>query len=206
MPKYDVVQFPCHAVSSPLLERASCAFHHSVGRKLCRCLMSPVCKERLYARVSRVEMHALPVCQWPSLTLGRLSPMATKGACVCALLAPLLRHAGSWAPHPSHGVLLRCREVVIQWTDGYPRRSTVLVNLGTTPQLGQRFDGTNGSSVTDASYTRADMLGPRANLHGYFWPGAHTLRCQKGFIGFGVPFNPYAHPVGTSGRLPLLTT
>lgn len=87
--------------------------------------------------------------------------------------------------------MLCCREVVIQWTDGYPRRSSPEVNFGTTPQLGQRFNGNNGSSFTDASYTRADMLGPRANSYGYFYPGAHLLPWHDRIR---EPFNPHPYP------------
>ena len=166
-------------------ERASCAFHHSSGRKLSRCHMSLSIGSAFKQGLSQVEMPAPPAANGRRSPSGHLPLMATKGARVCARLARLLRHAGSWVPPPPTGVLLGCREVVIQWTDGYPRRSTVLVNLGTTPQLGQRYDGSVGSSVIDASYTRADMLGPRANSYGYFWPGARTLCYPEGL---GCPF------------------
>ena len=46
------------------------------------------------------------------------------------------------------------------------------VQYGATPMLGNTSQFDNS---TTATYAAADMLGPRANASGYFWPGAPLL-------------------------------
>ena len=103
MPSMTLCKF--HAMRLELFSfmRASCAFHHSSGRKLCRCHMSQSTGSALKHGLSQVHMPASPIVIGRRPPSGHLPLMATKGACVCALLARLLRHAGSGF-HPHHMV------------------------------------------------------------------------------------------------------
>jgi len=63
---------------------------------------------------------------------------------------------------------------VFQWTSGPATQVTPTVRLGASATaLTQTYTSASaGVKTSIQTYTRADMLGPRANTYGYFFPGA----------------------------------
>ena len=63
---------------------------------------------------------------------------------------------------------------MFQWTSGPAPQVTPTVRLGASATaLTQTYtNATAGVKTSIQTYTRSDMLGPRANSYGYFFPGA----------------------------------
>jgi len=83
---------------------------------------------------------------------------------------------------PQPEAVRRCREVVFQWTSGPATQVTPTVRLGASAAaLTQTYTNASaGVRTSIQTYTRADMLGPRANSYGYFFPGAQPRAWEPG--------------------------
>ena len=119
-----------------------------------------------------IAVHWLHIHGFP---IAAISHCVTQQALVAwfVLFGPL-KHRAHAVSHPhSMAGWLHCREVVFQWTIGLARGQPT-VYMGTTPQQVFAVPAGNATTTT-ATYLAADMLGPRANSSGYFWPGALPL-------------------------------